>query len=145
MLKPASARPNAARRPAPPAPTTMASYSWSYPISSAMPISFVAQYTYNDRVFVANKRRRFFRSEWRVCDNSSCNEVRLMIKLIIKCAEDPERIPAGLVDEKDLVWLLNACVNCKGSLLVIRSPITSEVEGLKSTHGRTSCKSTHCD
>jgi len=29
VLKPASARPKAARRPAPPAPTTMASYSWS--------------------------------------------------------------------------------------------------------------------
>lgn len=29
VLKPASARPNAARRPAPPAPTTTASYSWS--------------------------------------------------------------------------------------------------------------------
>lgn len=29
VLKPASARPNAARRPDPPAPTTMASYSWS--------------------------------------------------------------------------------------------------------------------
>merc|ERR1712093_658445 len=29
VLKPASARPNAARRPAPPAPTTIASYSWS--------------------------------------------------------------------------------------------------------------------
>lgn len=30
VLKPASARPKAARRPAPPAPTTIASYSWSY-------------------------------------------------------------------------------------------------------------------
>jgi hypothetical protein len=29
VLKPASARPKAARRPAPPAPTTIASYSWS--------------------------------------------------------------------------------------------------------------------
>lgn len=29
VLKPASARPNAARKPAPPAPTTTASYSWS--------------------------------------------------------------------------------------------------------------------
>jgi hypothetical protein len=29
VLKPASARPKAARRPDPPAPTTMASYSWS--------------------------------------------------------------------------------------------------------------------
>lgn len=29
VLKPASARPNAARRPDPPAPTTTASYSWS--------------------------------------------------------------------------------------------------------------------
>jgi hypothetical protein len=29
ILKPASARPNAARRPEPPAPTTIASYSWS--------------------------------------------------------------------------------------------------------------------
>jgi hypothetical protein len=30
VLNPASARPKAARRPAPPAPTTTASYSWSY-------------------------------------------------------------------------------------------------------------------
>ena len=30
VLKPASARPKAARRPEPPAPTTRASYSWSY-------------------------------------------------------------------------------------------------------------------
>jgi hypothetical protein len=29
VLNPASARPNAALNPAPPAPTTMASYSWS--------------------------------------------------------------------------------------------------------------------
>lgn len=29
VLKPASARPKAARKPAPPAPTTIASYSWS--------------------------------------------------------------------------------------------------------------------
>lgn len=36
-LKPSSLRPTAARRPAPPAPTTMASYSWSITWYSALP------------------------------------------------------------------------------------------------------------
>ena len=37
VLKPASASPKAARRPAPPAPTTMASYSWS--ITGYLPVT----------------------------------------------------------------------------------------------------------
>lgn len=72
VLKPASAKPNAARRPAPPAPTTMASYSWSYDSSvPRTPESSVDCGTYNYGIFAAHarKRRSLLRPERRMCDD----------------------------------------------------------------------------
>jgi hypothetical protein len=108
VLKPASARPKAARRPEPPAPTTMASYSWSYKVYQTCANSSIAERTYNDRVFVANERGSFLRPEGRVSDNSRYTTVSL---LKICGAEIFSHIPAGLVEEKVLVWFFNALEN----------------------------------
>jgi hypothetical protein len=69
--------------------------------------SSIAGCTYNDRVFVANERRSFLRPEGRVCNNSRYTAVSLKI-----CgAETLSHMPAGLVEEKVLVWFFNALEN----------------------------------
>ncbi len=60
VLKPASARPNAARSPAPPAPTTSASYSWSYEIAWVCSAGQCSQSTYDNGIFVVYEWRGFF-------------------------------------------------------------------------------------
>ena len=80
VLKPASARPKAARRPAPPAPTTIASYSWScfHPESIGSALStrlwiVGSGSTYDHRVLAAEEGRSLLCTERAVSDDAGCN------------------------------------------------------------------------
>jgi hypothetical protein len=68
VLNPASARPKAARRPAPPAPTTIASYSWSYTcrlLAAVRSTSFKgAERTTTGYLLLTKGEASFARSGW---------------------------------------------------------------------------------
>jgi hypothetical protein len=64
--------------------------------------------TYNDWVFVADEGGCFLCSEGGVCDDSS---YRWCVSNGIHVPDPYSNVPAGLVEEKVLVWFFNAFEN----------------------------------
>ena len=103
VLNPASARPNAARSPEPPAPTTTASYSWSYMLvnwwSLGRSQSGGGERTMTGYLLLTKGDASFARRGWFAMTLA----VRSFISAVLTWLNVSKDLPAGLVTENALV------------------------------------------